>query len=95
MWRRDGWIRAPVVLLVLTSSALAQAPSAEEQGRKRAFCQRVAEAAMRCGPSLDLTGLSACMLRGLAFQDSLRLAQLTAVARGNPASVLTECGISR
>jgi len=83
------------MLLVLTSSALAQAPSAEEQERKRAFCQRVAAAAMRCGPSLDLTGLAGCVLRGLSFQDSLRVAQMTAAARGNLASVLTECGIGR
>jgi len=31
----------------------------------------------------------------MPWQDSLRVAQVTAAARGNPAYVLTECGIGR
>ncbi len=66
-------------------------PETPEQ--KRAFCQRVAQAAMRCGLGLDVTALSACLIRTLPAQDSMRVAQVANSARGNAGSLLTECGI--
>lgn len=66
-------------------------PETPEQ--KRAFCQRVGQAAMRCGLGLDVTALSACLVRTLPAQDSLRVAQVANSARGNAGSLLTECGI--
>jgi hypothetical protein len=67
---------------------------AETPEQKREFCQRVAGAALRCGPTLDMTALGACLVRSLPPQDSLRVAQVTNSARGNPASLLSECGIT-
>lgn len=66
-------------------------PETPEQ--KRAFCQRVAGAAARCGLGLDVTALSACLVRTLPAQDSMRVAQVANAARGSASSLLTECGI--
>ena len=68
-------------------------PETPEQ--KRAFCQRVGGAAMRCGLTLDVAALSACLIRTLPAQDSLRVAQVANNARGNASAVLTDCGIGR
>jgi hypothetical protein len=66
-------------------------PETPEQ--KRAFCQRVARAALQCGVGLDVTALSSCLVRTLPPQDSMRVAQVANAARGSAASLLTECGI--
>lgn len=66
-------------------------PETPEQ--KRAFCQRVGAAALRCGPTLDATALSACLVRTLPPPDSLRVAQVADRARGSAASLLSECGV--
>lgn len=66
-------------------------PETPEQ--KRAFCQRVGAAALRCGITLDATALTSCLVRSLPPQDSLRVAQVANNARGNASSLLTECGI--
>jgi hypothetical protein len=66
-------------------------PETPEQ--KRAFCQRVGGAALRCGITLDATALTFCLVRTLPPQDSLRVAQVANSARGNAGSLLTECGI--
>lgn len=66
-------------------------PETPEQ--KREFCQRVARAALQCGIGLDATALSACLVRTLPPQDSMRVAQVANAARGSAASLLTECGI--
>jgi hypothetical protein len=66
-------------------------PETPEQ--KRAFCQRVGAAALRCGLTLDVTALSACLVRTLPPQDSLRVARVADRARGSAASLLSECGI--
>jgi hypothetical protein len=70
---------------------------AETPEQKRAFCGRVAGAAARCGMagglSLDMVGLTACMVRTLQPQDSMRVAQVANSARGNAGAVLAECGI--
>jgi hypothetical protein len=79
------------LMLVLAGPAAAQAP-AETPAEQRAFCRRVAAAALRCGPTADLLGLSACLVRTLPWQDSLRLARTTAAARGDVTALLTECG---
>lgn len=62
--------------------------------QRRAFCQRVGEAASRCGLSLEVTALSSCVVRSLPAEDSLRVAQAANNARGNAGSVLSECGVS-
>lgn len=62
--------------------------------QRRAFCQRVGDAASRCGLSLDVTALSSCVIRSLPAEDSLRVAQVANNARGNASSVLSECGVS-
>lgn len=67
----------------------------ETPEQKREFCQRVAGAALRCGPTLDMTALTTCLVRTLPPQDSLRVAQVANGARGNAASLLSECGIAR
>ncbi len=68
-----------------------QAPETPEQ--KRAFCGRVAAAALRCGPGFDVVALSSCLIRTLPPQDSLRVAQVANNARGNAGSLLSDCGI--
>ncbi len=65
----------------------------ETPEQKRAFCQRIAGAAFRCGPTLDMANLSACLVRTLPPEDSLRVAQVANNARGNPSALLSDCGI--
>lgn len=72
------------------SSGLSQ-PETPQQ--KREFCQRVAGAALRCGPTLDAVALSSCLIRTLPAQDSLRVAQAANAARGSASALLSECGI--
>jgi len=71
---------------------LGQAQETPEQ--KRAFCQRIAGAASRCGLTLDVMALTSCLVRTLPVQDSLRVAQTAERARGNPSALLGDCGIS-
>jgi hypothetical protein len=66
----------------------------ETPEQKRAFCQRVAGAAARCGLTLDVTALTSCLVRSLPPQDSLRVAQTAERARGNAGALLGDCGIS-
>ena len=67
-------------------------PETPEQ--KRAFCQRVGGAATRCGLTLDMTALSACLVRTLPPQDSMRVAQVSNNARsGGVSALLSDCGI--
>jgi len=66
----------------------------ETPEQKRAFCQRVAAAASRCGLTLDITALTTCLVRALPVQDSLRVAQVAERARGNAGGLLGDCGIS-
>jgi hypothetical protein len=65
----------------------------ETPEQKRAFCGRVASAAMRCGPTLDVTALSSCLIRTLPPQDSLRVAQVANNSRGNASGLLSDCGV--
>ncbi|MGG5822641.1 hypothetical protein [Falsiroseomonas sp. HW251] len=66
-------------------------PETPEQ--KRAFCGRVAAAALRCGPGFDVVALSSCLVRTLPAQDSLRVAQVANNARGNAGALLSDCGV--
>lgn len=71
---------------------LGQAQETPEQ--KRAFCGRVAMAALRCGPGFDVVALSSCLVRSLPPQDSLRVAQVANNARGSAGALLSDCGVS-
>jgi len=66
-------------------------PETPEQ--KRAFCQRVGQAAASCGLTLSVTTMTTCLVRTLPPQDSLRVAQVAERARGSAGSLLSECGI--
>lgn len=68
-----------------------QAPETPEQ--KRAFCGRVAMAALRCGPGFDMVALSSCLVRSLPAQDSLRVAQVANNSRGSAGALLSDCGL--
>jgi hypothetical protein len=62
--------------------------------QKRAFCTRVAGAARSCGLTLDVTALTACLMRSLPGEDSARVARVANTARGNPTALLSECGVT-
>jgi len=66
-------------------------PETPEQ--KRAFCQRVGQAAASCGLTLSVSNMTSCLVRTLPPQDSLRVAQVAERARGSAGSLLSECGI--
>ncbi len=98
---RMQWIPALAALLA-AQPAMAQglpnipglgAPQAETPEQKRAFCGRVALAALRCG-TLDVVGLTTCLVKSLAPQDSLRIARVAQAANGNAGALLTECGVA-
>jgi hypothetical protein len=61
--------------------------------QRRAFCGRVAQAAAGCG-TIDMTALSACLIRTLPAQDSARVARVPNASRGNVSGLMQECGIS-
>lgn len=65
----------------------------ETPEQKREFCRRVSNAAMSCGLTLDVNALSACLIRTLPPEDSMRVAQVANRARGNASALLNECGI--
>ena len=65
----------------------------ETPEQKRAFCGRVAMAALRCGPGFDVVALSSCLIRTLPPQDSLRVAQVANNARGSAGALLSDCGV--
>jgi len=61
--------------------------------QRRAFCGRVAQAAASCG-TIDMTALSACLIRTLPPQDSARVARVANTSRGNVSGLMQECGIT-
>ena len=69
------------------------APQPETPEQKRAFCGRVAMAAVRCG-TLDVVGLTTCLVRTLPPPDSFRIARVAQAASGNAGALLTECGVT-
>lgn len=97
---RTRWFLVLAALLVATP-VFAQglpnilglgAPQAEPPEQKRAFCGRVALAAVRCA-TVDVIGLTTCLMRTLPPQDSIRIARVAQAASGNAGAVLTECGV--
>ncbi len=77
---------------------LGQQQQQQTPEQKRAFCQRAAGAATRCagqaGLALDTATLTACLIRTLPPEDSMRVAQVANATRGNAMSLLSECGIT-
>jgi hypothetical protein len=67
----------------------------ETPEQKRAFCQRVATAASRCGMAggFSMAAMTTCLVQGLPAQDSMRVAQVAQSSRGGAAALLSECGI--
>ena len=91
------------LIAISASSALAQGGSAVDVLRgafaeqtpeqRRAFCGRVAQAAVSCGTT-DMAALLACLIRTLPAQDSARAARIANAARGNVGELIHECGIT-
>lgn len=91
------------LILMSAGSAIAQSGSAVDVLRgafaeqtleqRRAFCSRVAQAAVSCGTT-DMAALLACMIRTLPAQDSARAARIANAARGNVGGLIHECGIT-
>jgi len=75
------------------AQALQQAFAPLTPEQRRAFCLRVGQAAMRCGITLDMTVLGACLIRTLPQEDSIRAARVLQATQNNPSSLLSECGI--
>ncbi len=61
--------------------------------QRRAFCGRVSQAAIGCG-TMDITALSACLIRTLPAQDSARVARVANASRGNVSGLMQECGLT-
>ena len=61
--------------------------------QRRAFCGRVAQAAVSCGTT-DMAALMVCLIRTLPVQDSARAARVANATRGNVGELIQECGIS-
>ena len=75
------------------TDALRGAFAEQTPEQRRAFCGRVAQAAAGCG-TVDMTALSACLIRTLPAQDSARVARVANASRGNVSGLMQECGIS-
>ncbi len=71
----------------------AQALTAQTPEQRRAFCQRVGTAASGCGLGIGAQALTACLIRTLPTQDSLRVARVANEARGDASSLMRECGV--
>ena len=61
--------------------------------QRRAFCGRVAKAAVSCG-TMDMAALLVCLIRTLPVQDSARAARIANATRGNVGELIHECGIT-
>lgn len=75
------------------TDALRGAFAEQTPEQRRAFCSRVAQAAVSCGTS-DMAALLACMIRTLPAQDSARAARVANATRGNLSGLIHECGIT-
>ena len=75
------------------TDALRGAFAEQTPEQRRAFCGRVAQAAASCG-KIEMTALSACLIRTLPAQDSARVARVANATRGNVGGLMQECGIS-
>ena len=61
--------------------------------QRRAFCGRVSRAAIGCA-TIEMTALSACLIRTLPAQDSARVARVANATRGNVGELVQECGLT-
>lgn len=61
--------------------------------QRRAFCARVAQAAVSCGTA-DMGALLACLIKTLPAQDAARAVRVANGTRGNVSGLLQECGVT-
>ena len=91
------------LIVISAGSAMAQGGSATDVLRgvlaeqtpeqRRAFCGRVAQAAVSCGTT-EIAALLACLIRTLPAQDSARAARVANASRGNVSELMRECGVT-
>ena len=74
------------------TDALRGAFAEQTPEQRRAFCGRVAQAAVSCGTP-EIAALLACLIRTLPAQDSARAARVANASRGNISELMRECGI--
>jgi len=74
------------------TDALRGAFAEQTPEQRRAFCGRVAQAAVSCGTT-EVAALLACLIRTLPAQDSARAARVANASRGNVSELMRECGI--
>ena len=75
------------------ADALRGAFAEQTPEQRRAFCGRVAQAAVSCG-TVDMPALLTCLIRTLTVQDSARAARIANATRGNVGELVNECGIT-
>ena len=75
------------------TDALRGAFAEQTPEQRRAFCGRVAQAAVSCG-TVDMAALLVCLIRTLPVQDSARAARIANATRGNVGELIQECGIT-
>lgn len=78
---------------VSATDALRGAFAEQTPEQRRAFCTRVAQAAVSCGTT-DMAALLACLIRTLPVQDSARAARVANASRGNVSELMRECGVT-
>ena len=77
----------------VVTDALRGAFAEQTPDQRRAFCSRVAQAAVSCG-TVDMAALLVCLIRTLPAQDSARAARIANATRGNVGELIHECGIT-
>ena len=75
------------------TDALRGAFAEQTPEQRRAFCGRVAQAAVSCGTT-EIAALLTCLIRTLPVQDSARAARVANASRGNVSELMRECGIT-
>ncbi|MSP30989.1 MAG: hypothetical protein EXR09_11270 [Acetobacteraceae bacterium] len=75
------------------TDALRGAFAEQTSEQRRAFCGRVAQAAANCS-TIELATLSACLIRTLPAQDSVRVVRVANATRGNVGGLIQECGLT-
>ena len=78
---------------VSATDALRGAFAEQTPEQRRAFCGRVAQAAVSCGTT-DMAAVLVCLIRTLPTQDSARAARVANATRGNVGELIHECGIT-
>ena len=72
------------------TDALRGAFAEQTPEQRRAFCGRVAQAAVSCGTT-EIAALLTCLIRTLPVQDSARAARVANASRGNVSELMREC----